>query len=377
MMTATFLCYLVMVMPFSSLSIHVTGSWGYTNFLAGLVAGASFITTLFLRKRAGDLADRMGGRHCFIRGCLWYVASACLCLLAGVDCLPVPVRFALLLAGRALAGVGESLNNVGMAQWAIGMMGVERTGRILATYGMCNYGAVAVGGQFGFSLYRSLGLSGLFLVCALAASAAFVITRLLPGDGHVFNPGQYVKASFPSVMARIWRLSLPASMHGIGFAVLAAFVSQSFMERGWPYAGSGLTFWGVGFVVMRLVIGHLPDKIGGLRVAFASGMLEAVGLLLLWLMAGPESAMLGCFLTGAGMSMIFPSLASVLAKANPPSLRGVVLSCNNIFIDISYGFAGPVAGLFTDYYGDRIAYLFALLASFAGVAMVGRRIRRK
>jgi MFS family permease len=43
-----------------------------------------------------------------------------------------------------------------------------------------------------------------------------------------------------------------------------------------------MTCFGVGFIFMRLALGHLPDRIGGYRVAVLSLAIEAFGQAMLW-----------------------------------------------------------------------------------------------
>lgn len=377
MMCAAFLCYMAMVMPLSSLTIQVTQEWGLSNLMAGIVAEAAFFITMACRKPAGDLSDRQGGKYCFLRGCFLYAIGSGVCLLGALAVLPIPARYAAVVAGRFVLGVAESLCNVGMAHWAVSILGVAKAGRVFATVGMSMYAAVAVGGQAGFVLYARTGFAGLLVACVLSPLAAFLLVRTCEDGGK--SEASATKVSLRQVISRIWRLSLPASFSAVGFPVLGTFLTKTFLDRGWRYAGLGLTFWGIGYVVMRIFIGHLPDKIGGLPVAAWSAVVQMSGLYLLWLAPGPYHALAGSFLTGAGTSMVLPSLCMEIVRSVPAVFRGSAISCYNIFIDVSYAFAGPIAGFFTDRFGDDFSYLFAAAASTVCLAMVLnlRRQRRK
>ncbi len=375
MMFAYFLCYLAMVMPLSSLSIHVTRDWGMSNFMAGLAAGSAFFATLLSRKWAGDHTDRMGGKHCCLEGVLWYAGGSAVCLLGALAPLPPTCQFAALILGRMGIGVGESVGNVGLTHWSVDVMGTQKTGRVIASIGMSMYAAVAAGGQTGYLLFDRAGFAALLAVCTLAPLAAFLLLRGCGENPRGETPAK--KSSLPAVMRRIWRLSLPALFFAVGYAVLAAFLAKTFLDRGWPHAGWGLTCYGIGFVLMRVLCGHLPDRHGGLPVAACSAVSAILGLFLLWLAPGPASALAGAFFTGAGCSMIFPSLAMEIIRISPKEQRGASISGYNIFIDVSYGFAGPAAGFFTDRFGDSFAYLFAAVAAVLGMAMLANLLYRR
>ena len=71
-------------------------------------------------------------------------------------------------------------------------------------------------------------------------------------------------------------------LQGVGFAAIGAFMPLLFLHRSWSHAGLGLTCFGGAFVLMRILFGHLPDRVGGIPVALVSMALEAAGQCLVW-----------------------------------------------------------------------------------------------
>jgi MFS family permease len=65
-------------------------------------------------------------------------------------------------------------------------------------------------------------------------------------------------------------------LQGVGLSGLTAFASLYFAARSWGHAGLVMTVFGIGFIAVRAVLGSLPDKIGGYRVALWSLIVEAL-----------------------------------------------------------------------------------------------------
>ena len=90
-------------------SIYVTRQLGFGNALAGLAVGISFASTIVTRGMAGRMADHQGSKLCMIRGLCLYAAAGLTCAAATWPSLPPAAAYGVLIAGRLLLGVGESL----------------------------------------------------------------------------------------------------------------------------------------------------------------------------------------------------------------------------------------------------------------------------
>ncbi len=163
----------------------------------------------------------------------------------------------------------------------------------------------------------------------------------------------------------------------IGFAAIGAFFTLYFHDRGWGYAGLGLTAFGGGFVLVRVLFGHLPDRIGGLQVAAMSLAVEAIGQFLIWNANDPVLALVGAFLTGLGCSMIFPAMGREVVRLVEPHLRGTALGGFSAFQDLAYGLTGPLAGLLADKAGYGSVFLAGTITAVVGllIALSLRRMR--
>ncbi|MBN9474556.1 MAG: arabinose transporter [Burkholderiales bacterium] len=370
MTVALFLSYLSVAMAMPAVAVHVSHTLAMGNVASGLAVGIAFLSTILSRGWAGRLADERGGKSGMFRGLALYALASLLCLASALPALGHGVvSYAVLLAGRLLLGLGESLALVGMLAWSMAMMGPARSGLVMAVFGVGMYGAFAAGGPLGLWLLQDVGFAGLMAICvALPLLGALMLWPLAPAV-----PAQAGRRPpFAQVLGRIWRPGVVVGLQGIGFAALGAFFPLYFLAKGWEGAGYGLTCFGVGFVAVRVLFGSLPDRIGGAPVALVSLLVEAVGQALLWLAPGPEVAMAGALLTGMGCSMVFPAMGLEAVRRVPVHLRGTAIGGFAAFQDLAYGVTGPLAGWIADHFGHAQVFLVGGVAAALGAAITLR-----
>jgi MFS family permease len=109
----------------------------------------------------------------------------------------------------------------------------------------------------------------------------------------------------------------------------------------------GLLFsaFAASLVAARLFLGHVPDKLGGARVALVSVVVEATGLALIWLVPTQVVAAVGASLTGLGFALVYPGLGVEAVRRAPPQSRGLAMGAYTAFLDVALGFGSPALGL--------------------------------
>jgi MFS family permease len=355
--------------------VFVTQALGLNNVWGGLGVGIAFLSTILTRGYAGAVADRRGAKLAAARGLLFYAAGSLISLSVGPLSTSPLAAYGVLLVGRLLLGLGESLVGVGVITWGIGLVGPTRSGKVLALVGTALYGAFAVGGPIGLMLYKQFGF-----IQTMAISTAVPLIGLLaiwPIAGVAPHP-QAHRPPFLRVIGKIWWLGSIVCLQGIGFAAIGAFFALFFLSRSWGYAGLGLTAFGGGFVLVRALFGHLPDRVGGFPVAIGSLAVETVGQVLIWNAGSPAMALSGALLTGLGCSMIFPAMGREVVHLVDPHLRGAALGGFAAFQDLAYGLTGPTAGVLADRAGISSVFLIGATGAALGllIALQLRRSRR-
>ncbi|NHO32445.1 arabinose transporter [Acetobacter fallax] len=365
---ALFFSYMAVALTLPVIPIFVTSWAGFGNMLAGLAVGIAFLSTILTRNHAGIISDRRGGRVCMKRGLWIYIVANLLCALTALTSLSPPLAFGILIIGRLLLGLGESLTIVGMLGWGIGLMGQPRAGKVLALTGMAMYGAFAAGAPVGLALFHTTGFAGVMLVAAVMPAVGLALVQSVPA-APIHN-GQ--RLSFWRIIGSIWKPGAAVCLQGVGFAALGAFMALYFTHSHWPHPELGLTCFGLAFVLVRVLCGHLPDRIGGYPVAIVSLLVETTGQMLLWSAHTPWIALLGALLTGAGCSMVFPSLGVEVVHIVPPHLRGTALGGFAAFQDLAYGATGPVVGSVADRAGYGSVFLVGGICAAAGALITIR-----
>lgn len=367
LVSVLFLSYLCVAIPLATVSVFVAVRLGLGSTLAGTAVGVAFLSTILSRGHAGALSDRRGPKFAVNRGLVYYGAGALLSLAAGIFAEMPWTAYAILILGRLLIGLGESLVGVGVIAWGIGIVGPQRAGRVLALIGAAIYGALAIGGPVGLVLFNQTGFAVAMGISAVLPMLGLLATSRMIGT----NPHpEAERPSLSSVIRQIWLHGSIVCLQGIGFAAISSFFVLYFLSQGWAYAGFGLTAFGAGFVLVRLLFGHLPDRIGGLPVAGGSLAVEAVGQLVIWASHEPIMALSGAFLTGLGCSMVFPAMGREVVRLVPPHLRATALGGFSAFQDLAYGLTGPIAGVLATRAGYGSVFLLGTAAAVCGFSVV-------
>lgn len=366
-----FIGFLTLGMQLPVLPLHLHDTLGMGTLVIGLVVGAQFAAALLSRAWAGNFADMRGGKRAVMVG-LVIAAVSGLVYLVSLAFVAAPVTSVwLLLGGRVLLALGESLIVTGALGWGIGLVGAQHAGKVMAWNGIAMYGAYALGAPLGVALNGGWGFTGI----AVATVFVPLLALLIVSGVRAVAPTATRRAPFYKVMGAVWVPGLGLAFCSVGFGVVTAFVALLFAARDWGNSSLAFTAFGVAFIAARLLFGHLPDKIGGARVALVCVLIETVGLLLIWGADTATIAYLGAAFTGFGYSLAFPGFGVEAVRRAPPQARGLAMGAYVAFLDISLGITSPLAGLLASGWGIGAVYLggaIAVALSFAVALMLLR-----
>jgi MFS family permease len=363
---ALFCGYLAVGLPLPVIPLFVHDKLGFSNLTVGLVIGIQFLATVLTRGYAGGLTDHRGGKRSALQGAAVCAFGGLLYLVAAMPGLSPAISLATIVVGRLAAGLGESQFVTGCVSWSIASIGPQRAGMSMSWTGIAMFAAPAIGAPIGMALYQTYGLKAAMVACIVAPLIATVIA--FREVSYTSPAGQ--RLPFFSVVGQIWREGLGLMLQGVGLSGLTAFASLYFAARNWSHAGLVMTAFGIGFIFVRVVLGSLPDRMSGYRVALWSLIVEAIGQAMLWGAPQEIVALAGALVTGLGCALVFPALGVEALKRVLPANRGSAMGAFVAFLDIAYGLSGPAAGVIAGQFGYAAVYLFGAASALLGAALV-------
>lgn len=215
-MGVVFIAYLVMGVAMPVLPLHVHHGLGLGTFVVGLVAGSQFAAALISRMWAGHLADSKGAKRGVVTGLVIASAAGGFYLLS-LRFLAPESSVAILLVGRVLLGVAESVIITSALIWGLTLIGPEHTGKVMSWVGTALYAAFAVGAPVGTTLYARHGFSAIAWTTAVLPIAA--LSLVVPLRRPV-APELHLRPSFIKVIRAVW---LP----GLGLAISVSASARS------------------------------------------------------------------------------------------------------------------------------------------------------
>jgi MFS family permease len=336
------------------------------NVAAGAAVAALSVAVVVARPAAGRLADRHGYKVVMLCGTV-------ICVLAGLGYYTAD-SLGVLVAIRLLHGAGEGTVYTAGAAWLVSLCPANRRGRVVGLYGICMWLGITLGTLAGTVAMRVWGFPAVWGFCAVAGLAGFACVA-----GKEAPPRPEVSGGRGSLLPRAAVMpGLAVSLAALGYAALAAFVSLHMLARGVTNGIAAFDAFGFTYIGVRLFIGNVPDRLGPRLVAFWSAIVEAAGLVIVALAASLVTVIIGGLVIGAGLSLLFPSLALLVINRAPDAQRGAALGAFTSFWDVGIAVGAPASGLIASLtnYAD-IYYVMAVCSVGSALLAAPELVRRR
>jgi len=366
--TVIILCgYLPVGMPLAALPLQIHGTLGFGNATVGITIGCQSLVTLLTRQFAGNFCDRRGAKLGVLLGGAMSILASAIYLASTLSPFDAHAALALLVVARVASGLAQSLLMTGSLAWAIGVVGVRHTGKVMVWVGIGLYAAIAAGAPISIALMARHGVFGGFAAVSLGMIAFSVLTTTAALFIPAVAPLGGERLPFMKVVGHIAPFGAGLALATVAFGAIGAFAALDFQHQGWSGAGFALTGFGASYVLTRLAFGGFPDRFGGARVATWSLLIECLGQVTLWLAPHPVAAFAGTIFTGIGYALVFPSFGIEAVKRVPAASRGAALGAYVAFFDVGFGLAGPTTGLMAGAFGYPSVFAIGALGAAAAI----------
>jgi MFS family permease len=370
---AVFVGFLAIGMVLPVIPRHVHDVLGQGTAMVGVVMGSQYLASFFGRFWAGALADARGPRVPVLIGLVTASCIGAVYLLSWHFVERTQLSLTLVVLARLLTGVTDSFVITGVLAWGVARVGTAHTGKAFGWLGVALFGAYAVGPPLGVALHAHFGFGALAEAAVLVPIAALAGSLLIPA----MAPSHLPRLPVSRVIGAVKWPGIGLLLCAAGFAMISAFAVLLFAQRGWSGGAIAVSSLGVGFVAGRLLFGHLPDRIGGARVALVCVLTECVGELLIWGAPGAVIACIGATLTGGGYGLAFQSFGVEAVRRAPVQNRGGAMGAYVAFQDISMGLAAPLGGILAQATGLASVYLAAAAAAAGAFVLTLAMLRQR
>jgi MFS family permease len=348
---------------------------GVSDTALGLTLVGAGVGGLAASVVSGKLVDRFGSRAMTV------VTSAALSL-----CLPlmgVAPRAVLLFASLVVLGSLDGLTDVSMNAQAVELQRRRGTSIISRFHALWSVGAVTGGilasraAQIGLELWIQLILTSVVLIVMTVVAGRWLLpSRRSPTPSPVAPADATTAASPPE---RRWPRAILVRLFLVGLAVAlaeappnewAALMVDDRFDVGPGAAGLGFVAVAGGMLIGRLVGDHVTDRLGPELTRRGGAALAAVGVVIATLAPQALVSGAGLFVTGLGLSSLFPLLFRAASEMTHGSHSGMAAFSSGA--RLGFLVASPAIGLIAG--GTSIATAVLIVAGGAAIAVAASHL---
>lgn len=302
---------------------------------AGLAVTVGSLAAMLARPVAGRLADQRGPRSIVLTGSILGVIGGIGHLLA-VD-LPT------LIAARLLLGAGEGALFTAAIAWVLTDVEPARRGRVAGQFGASMWLGLAGGPVLGAAVLWTSSFRGVWIIASLLPALAWLLVVLAPRASRPTAPVDHAPRSV--VPRAAWLPGASNIAAGISYGTIAAFLVPRFDSLHLPGQQLALAVFGLSFITCRLIGSGWVDRFGARRVLLVSFLIEAIALAGLAVNVSTAIAFQCVILAGAGLSLLYPCLATLVSEVAPARERATALGAVTSAWDLGVAVGGPLGGL--------------------------------
>jgi MFS family permease len=362
--SACFLGFSAIGMTIQVMPAYAHERLGANAITAGLAVTIGSLATMISRPVSGRFADQSGGRRVAMTG-------AILGLIGGIGHV-VATNLPVLVVARLFLGAGEGALFTGSVGWILAHTEQSQRGKIAGHFGLSMWMGLAAGPMLATALLTIGSYRNVWIAATVIPMLSWMLVASTQREGHVSSGGPTIRrALFPRAA---WVPGASGVFASIGYGIIAAFLVPRFAALDFAGQNFALTVFGIAFMMTRFLGSGYAARFGGRRVLLSAFLIESAGLAGLFLTRVEWLAFASTALTGAGLSLLIPSVTSLVTEAADPRERTAALGAVTSAWDLGVAVGGPLGGLVA---GASDAGPFALGAVAALIAIAPLAINPK
>ena len=334
----------------------VKGELGGTDVIVGWTITIFAAAALVTRFGAGLGIDRRGARLVYAVGFTFIALGGALFFVASAEWI--------LFAARALQGIGQACMFTAGLSWAVYLAPEHRRGQAISLFGLSVWAGLSLGPVAAQLLLDHVGLQAAELLLVVAPILALVsMIGMTPPPVHPESAG----ISFPR---EAFRPGLGLMFGGVVMASIVGFAVLTFDFRDGGGGAYVIGAYGAATFIGRIVLGHLPDRLGSYRTGVRAFSAALIGISIIGVSPNWWLACIGAVICGVAWSLLFPALALMAIDRTPAHRRGAALAVYTAGFDLGFAVAGPVMGNVANHAGYGAVYAVAALFAVAGLVLI-------
>lgn len=362
--SACFLGFGAIGMTMQVMPAYARERLGANAITAGMAVTIGSLATMFSRPISGRFADQRGGRRVAMVG-------AILGLIGGIGHMAA-TNLPVLILARLFLGAGEGALFTGSVGWILAHTEQSQRGKVAGHFGLSMWMGLASGPMFGTAILSFSTYLGVWIAASITPLLAWVLVASTWPENPVSSGDTKIRrALFPRAA---WVPGASGVFASIGYGTIAAFLVPRFAALHYAGQNFALTVFGIAFMITRVLGSGFANRFGGRRVLLSAFLIESLGLVGLFLTQMEWLAFASTALTGAGLSLLIPSVTSLVTEAANPRERTAALGAVTSAWDLGVAIGGPLGGLVA---GASNAGPFALGAVAALIAIAPLAINSK
>ncbi|WP_051385985.1 MFS transporter [Actinokineospora inagensis] len=341
---------------------------------ASIVVSAFALTRLAFAPVSGRLVTRLGERRVYLTGVSIVAVATGACAFTD--------HYWQLVACRGVGGIGSTMFTVSGIGLLIHLTPEHLRGKASGLWGtsflLGNVAGPLVGGGlitislrapflvYAASLMVAVGLVWFFLrKSTLIAPSGNNPANVMPLREALRDSGY--RAALTSSFANGW------AVFGVRVSLVPLFVAEV-LHRDGAFAGTALSVFAAGNVVMLLVSGRLSDRVGRKPLVLAGLLVSAAGTIWFGFTGTVTEFLVATAVAGLGTGLLTPPQQAAVADVIGESRGGQVLATFQMVADVGAILGPVVAGLLADRLSFGWAFLIGgVLAVAAAVAWLPAR----